>query len=328
MRAEPVDHDPFTTFTPVEHDPFGGARVRPLFIVRHGATKLNAEAGVSVDRERGWSDVRLTKEGRQEAREAAKKLKGKGIEVIVSSDLIRAKETAQIIGEELGIEPEYSFGLRPWNLGDLAGEEMTKVTPQLRDFACKKPDEAVAGGESFHEFTDRFFEAAADIVAAHPDQTILLICHHRGERELEAWNEDGQLPDHTIDIDVFLEDGDPPGGIKILGTTEAALRGHKFLHHEVEFGEASGHDKCGNCKAFQGKNNCKKVVAPIDEDDWCMVGVSRKTGSPFDRKTGIGSHPLSGKPFHPASIGAKQAPDGNHYLPDGKRPGKYQMVVW
>jgi hypothetical protein len=42
--------------------------------------------------------------------------------------------------------------------------------------------------------------------------------------------------------------------------------------------------------------------------------------------------PTSGQPsdtgFHPASIGAQQAPDGNHYLPDPTRPGKYVRVDW
>jgi hypothetical protein len=30
--------------------------------------------------------------------------------------------------------------------------------------------------------------------------------------------------------------------------------------------------------------------------------------------------------FHPGMIGARQAPDGNHYLPDPSRPGKYLRV--
>ena len=77
-----------------------------VFIVRHGATKMNAGAGVSVDKERGWSDVPLTNEGRLEAQKAGIKLRGKGIEHISSSDLHRAQETAVTIGHHLGVHPK------------------------------------------------------------------------------------------------------------------------------------------------------------------------------------------------------------------------------
>src|SRR5215469_6722522 len=116
------------------------------YIVRHGKTRLNDETSASVDRERGWSDVPLTPEGRQEAKAAALKLKSKGIEAIVSSDLNRAKETANIIGGILGIKPEFSFELRPWNLGDLTGRVMKEAKPQICAYA-KKPEEKVPGGE-------------------------------------------------------------------------------------------------------------------------------------------------------------------------------------
>src|SRR6266481_409899 len=84
-----------------------------VFIVRHGATRMNDAGGVSVDRERGWSDVPLTKEGRQEGQRAGIKLRGKGIEAIVASDLARSHETAVIIGNLVGVKPQFSHELRP-----------------------------------------------------------------------------------------------------------------------------------------------------------------------------------------------------------------------
>lgn len=123
----------------------GREPARTVYIVRHGATKLNNQTDLSVDRERGWSNVPLTAEGRREAQSAALKLRSKHIEVIVSSDLERAKQTAQIIGRVLGIKPTFCGNLRPWNLGDLTGKRMDEAKPQIEAYA-KKPDEPGAGG--------------------------------------------------------------------------------------------------------------------------------------------------------------------------------------
>lgn len=196
-----------------------------LRIVRHGATRLNGESEISVDKERGWSDVPLTAEGRQEARDAAAKLKGAGIEVIVSSDLKRAKETALIIGGILGVKPEFSFKLRPWNLGDLTGKVMTEAKPQIAAYA-NKPDAKVPGGESFHAFRDRAFEGLGEAVEKHQGKQILIVAHHRVERLIGGWEKAGQPEDHEIDIPTFMQKGDPPGGIITLRTSEEALEGN------------------------------------------------------------------------------------------------------
>src|SRR5580765_3059025 len=88
-----------------------------IYVVRHGCTDMNAEGGTSADKIRGWSNVPLNDVGREDAHRAAESLKDKGITAIVASDLDRSKETASIIGKTLGIEPEYTMKLRPWDLG-------------------------------------------------------------------------------------------------------------------------------------------------------------------------------------------------------------------
>lgn len=224
MMADRVQSQKGRRSSPLRDALEGREPDRTIYIVRHGKTKLNNQSDLSVDRERGWSNVPLTAEGRQEAQRAALKLKTKGIEAIVSSDLERAKQTAQIIGKVLGIKPEFSSKLRPWNLGDLTGKVMTEATPQIAAYA-KKPDEVVPGGESFNTFCERAFQGFAECVGAHPDETLLVVCHHRVERLIEGWNELGQPADHAIDLDVFMSDGEPPGGIEELETTVAKLKG-------------------------------------------------------------------------------------------------------
>ena len=305
--------------------------VRQIYIARHGATRLNEEAGISVDRERGWSDVPLAPEGREQALKAALKLKDKGIDAIVSSDLNRAKETALIIGHVLGIQPEFSFELRPWNLGHLTGVEMKEATPQIAAYACKTPDKKVPKGESFDEFNTRAFGGVADALANHPGETVLIVAHHRIERLLEAWDKEGQPPEHTINLRSFMAKGDPPGGIKILRTTETALRGDYFSHDDVRYERSAQRDRCSTCKAYRGRNDCRKgVIPPIEDDGWCRLGNGKRDGHPFDRQVDLGSKDDGNAEtvFHPSQIGARQASDGEYYLPDPTRPGKHMMVVF
>src|SRR6266436_4759907 len=155
-----------------------------VFIVRHGATKMNDAGGVSVDRERGWSDVPLTKEGRQEGQRAGIKLRGKGIEAIVASDLARSHETAVIIGNLVGVKPQFSHELRPWNLGSLAG-----VAKAIRQAKGMK---------------------------------LLIVTHHRVERLLCGWDKAGQT-DGKIDLNCFFQKGDPPGGIIEMNLNDKQL---------------------------------------------------------------------------------------------------------
>lgn len=196
-----------------------------IYIVRHGATKLNHDTDTSVDRIRGWADVPLVEEGREEARKAGAKLKGKDIGAIFSSDLSRTRETADIIGEILGKKPVTSNKLRPWKLGKFTGQTTKDALPQIAEYAQKRPDSPVPEGESFNTFKARAFAGVHEAVSRNPGKTVLLITHHRNERLLEAWDAAGQPPDHDIKLETFLQKGDPPGGIKTLTTTPEALKG-------------------------------------------------------------------------------------------------------
>ena len=70
-----------------------------LELIRHGQTDWNSQ-----DKLQGSSDVPLNDTGRGQALEAARVLAGAEWSAIVSSPLMRARETAQIIAAELGIE--------------------------------------------------------------------------------------------------------------------------------------------------------------------------------------------------------------------------------
>jgi broad specificity phosphatase PhoE len=90
-----------------------------LLVVRHGQSEQHVR-----DVTGGWTDTRLTAVGRRQAEATAERLAGllEGQEFsFLSSDLARAVETAQIIGDRLGVKPVLREGLREFNNGRAAG---------------------------------------------------------------------------------------------------------------------------------------------------------------------------------------------------------------
>jgi Histidine phosphatase superfamily (branch 1) len=226
--------------------------------------------------------VPLTDKGREEARAAATKLKGRDVGAIVSSDLSRAHETAEILGSILEIDPSSSQKLRPWDLGKFTGSKTEEALPEIERYARDKPDTPVPEGESFNDFRDRAFDGFYEAVASHPGKIVVCVTHHRDEMLMRAWDKAGQPNDHAIDLEVFLQKGDAPGRVHKLATTLAALKG-RLTHEEAGFEVDPGQrDYCGICKAYRGKDDCAKVLPPIDADDWCRVGVSKRDGHAFD----------------------------------------------
>jgi broad specificity phosphatase PhoE len=72
---------------------------RLLFLVRHGETDWNA-----LGRWQGHTDIALNERGREQARVVAERLRHVALAGIVSSDLSRARETAQVVGTMLAVK--------------------------------------------------------------------------------------------------------------------------------------------------------------------------------------------------------------------------------
>jgi broad specificity phosphatase PhoE len=199
MRLEPVSHDPFA---------------RDLYVIRHGATALNKESG-SPDRIRGWKNVPLSAEGRQEAKELAAELANSGIDVLYYSTLSRAADTAEDIAQTTGARLVPVAELKPWNLGHFTGQESSKVHGEIKRYICKDHDKPVPGGESFNTFKTRVFGALAHILA-HDDRLPGIVTHHRVERLLAAWDKAGQKPNLSIDTDEMLKHGDSTASARLM----------------------------------------------------------------------------------------------------------------
>ena len=92
----------------------------PFWYLRHGETDWNAR-----NLSQGNVDVPLNQNGLAQARSAAELLKGRGIATIVASPLGRARVTAEIAGEELGLPVSIEEGLREVAFGVQEGQPMT-----------------------------------------------------------------------------------------------------------------------------------------------------------------------------------------------------------
>src|SRR6185312_8770596 len=71
-----------------------------IWLARHGETDANAEGRVQ-----GTIDPPLNDRGREQARELAREAASLGLRALYTSHLRRARETADIVGAELGLEP-------------------------------------------------------------------------------------------------------------------------------------------------------------------------------------------------------------------------------
>src|SRR5262245_22680135 len=87
-----------------------------VILCRHGESQGNVERRFG-----GHSASPLTERGRAQARAAGAAIGSAGIDLIYSSDLARAAETAELIGQAIGVRPETTSALRERSVGELTG---------------------------------------------------------------------------------------------------------------------------------------------------------------------------------------------------------------
>ena len=146
------------------------------FLVRHGETEWNKEM-----RYMGREDIPLNDAGREQARTTAAALKDTGIDIIVSSDLARASETARIIGRELGIDVIENEHFRERHMGEWQG----KTTHELKEIHTEEGftkirfhyDEAYHGGESWREVEGRVMKGFQDLRQKYQNKNVLIVSH-------------------------------------------------------------------------------------------------------------------------------------------------------
>lgn len=144
--------------------------VTTIYSARHGETPLNVQFRLC-----GRIDVPLTNKGLAQAGELAASLAGKGIERIYCSDLLRARQTAEIVGKALGVVPVPDARLRESDFG--AMERCPRDDPEYdrrkRAFAERFP----GGGESILQAAHRVYGFLDEILPECAGQTVLIVSH-------------------------------------------------------------------------------------------------------------------------------------------------------
>jgi|Deesub1362A_J573_1020465.scaffolds.fasta_scaffold13552_3 alpha-ribazole phosphatase len=128
--------------------------MKKVYLVRHGETLWNAEKKYL-----GLTDIGLTKNGLSQAERLAQRLEGEGIEVIFTSPLLRAKETASLIAEKLNVPVEVWEELREVHFGEWEGLTYEEIRGKYGDLINKWMENpsafSIPGGDSWEEINKR-----------------------------------------------------------------------------------------------------------------------------------------------------------------------------
>jgi len=144
-------------------------------LLRHGQTPLSVEKRFS-----GTGDPPLTELGQAQAAAAAARLSTSAATAVVSSPLTRARQTAQVVADALGLEVEVEEGLRETDFGDWEGHTFAEVRAKWpRELDAWLTSTAVAPpfGESFDATTTRVRLARDAVLARHADATVVVVSH-------------------------------------------------------------------------------------------------------------------------------------------------------
>ena len=149
-----------------------------LILVRHGHTPLNGHG--DDERLRAWMDVPLDSEGLLEATETSRRLAGYSVSAIYSSDLKRARQTAEKIHDSTDAAVFTTDELRPWNLGIFAGQFLREIIPFLT-LLNENPNLPAPNGESFQQFYHRFSHCLTNLMKVADEATgnVVAVTHVR-----------------------------------------------------------------------------------------------------------------------------------------------------
>ena len=144
-------------------------------LLRHGQTPMSVQK-----RYAGRSDVPLTDAGVQQAAAAAKRLAPAGLDVIVTSPLLRTVQTAREVAAVTGAAVVTDDGFRETDFGAWEGLTFTEVRerwPAELAAWLADPQAAPPGGESFAGVSTRVTAALNRVLADQEGQRVLIVSH-------------------------------------------------------------------------------------------------------------------------------------------------------
>jgi probable phosphoglycerate mutase len=162
--------------------------ITDLILIRHGETDWNL-----ARRFQGHQDISLNAEGLRQAHGAARRLgqrpldyglatpPGQSPALLFTSDLMRCRQTAEPIGQALGLAPIVEPRLRERTFGVLEGLTVDELRrDHAESFArwqAREPDFAVERAESLRIFAARVQGVLDDLIARYAGRTLVMVTH-------------------------------------------------------------------------------------------------------------------------------------------------------
>ncbi len=139
-----------------------------ICLVRHGQTDWNFQEIIQ-----GREDIPLNEVGKKQASQSAAALQAEAWDIIISSPLIRAQETAKEIAEATGLQSillDERFVER--NFGEASGKPVATV----RELIAEGKVEGMEQDEE--EIVARCFAAVKDVAETHSGKRIIIVAHY------------------------------------------------------------------------------------------------------------------------------------------------------
>ena len=137
-----------------------------IIAIRHGETAWNLDTRIQ-----GHLDIPLSAVGHRQAARLAAALSDEPLAAIYASDLTRARQTAQYLGQAQGVAVTPEPALRERGFGDFEGKTFSEIEALLPEQSLRwrrrDPDFAPAGGESLLTLRSRVVAAAERLAAQH-----------------------------------------------------------------------------------------------------------------------------------------------------------------
>jgi len=157
--------------------------VTTILLARHGESDWN-----HTKRWQGHADRPLTDRGRAQARELANAIVDTDLDAVYSSDLQRARETAEIVAATRGLGVETDHGLREVDVGSWSGLTRGEAEERFPDAYRRwlAGGEGWDDGETYEQLGARVVRSIERIAAARPDDRVLVIAHGGSIRAIHA----------------------------------------------------------------------------------------------------------------------------------------------
>jgi probable phosphoglycerate mutase len=146
-----------------QQQPPDSSKRAQLWLVRHGETEWSISG-----QHTGRTDIPLTRKGEQNAIEVGKFLKGRSFAVVLTSPLLRARETCRLAG--FGETAKQDPNLQEWDYGEYEGRTTNDIRKVRPDWSLWK--DGVPDGETIEQVAARA-QAVIDSVIGSPGDVLL-----------------------------------------------------------------------------------------------------------------------------------------------------------